>query len=542
MIGWGLLLLVMLIIAAFVWYLAGTAIPPATTIEPATPGPAEDPGQPDNEIQGLHLLEEMPGTLQALELPETLTQPPPKPTNIDEFITGFHRQPDPLAAPAWLKRFAHELVRMSAPTEPGASLGIYFFVRIASLDDSVIGQYENVLEQLKDADAQRYVSTVIMLAKGADPRTVAIAVDDRFPIGLDVLKRDIVSAIDLDYLWVEFFITGNEAALERIIRVFEWPDLVRDILDSWLQTEVPQASLWQNISVRRRAGRLRKLAGISIDLKAQQIRTSSDLDCICLLTPDHQFRSPNDLRKIISVLPKPLSEEDITRIRIKAAAKWSIADNALVHPEVLSVYKHLARCLPERAWIVTGPPMESVAAGRVASDRMYIGAPLLETVKVRSLVLEAYVLVVVGVLYAAVGANWLLLVENLVMQNPIVFSVIASLALVIAILFGAMRQVSAFLLSRAGAIPCIDDHGRPQFVYVGDVPNRGWQRSPWNRAGTWCVVAAGSLIGATIAAIGLNHWMPEEFFAQSFLAVIGLRWIISSVPTHLVRQRQTNTS
>lgn len=167
---------------------------------------------------------------------------------------------------------------------------------------------------------------------------------------------------------------------------------------------------------------------------------------------------------------------------------------------------------------------------RIASDRMYLGAPLLETVRVRAWLIEWFLAALVMAVLVEVEKAQLQAVDDFVLAHPFISASVALTLFVLALLIGAVRQAFARLLSRAAAIPVIDGFGRPRFSYIGDVPPPSWQHSPWFRAVTWIPVAGGSLIAAWIGALLLNHFI-DVGVALASIALLALRWLISAAPS-----------
>ncbi len=134
----------------------------------------------------------------------------------------------------------------------------------------------------------------------------------------------------LDFLWGEFFITGNTQAIVRIIDVLERPDQVREKLQTWLDTTETGF-----LSDRRRSAVVKRLsqAGILLDSGEKEILTAKDLDCYCIL--DAKDVVEGGFARLRTLLPFTLSQDDVDYIGVKAAAKWSLGSNAQQHRPVL---------------------------------------------------------------------------------------------------------------------------------------------------------------------------------------------------------------
>ena len=127
---------------------------------------------------------------------------------------------------------------------------------------------------------------------------------------------------DLDYLWCEFFLTGNVEAIRKIIEVLKWPDRIRSRLNRWLQDPTHGAlSVWRK---KRIAKQLAHATGIVCDVHAKSLETDDDLDCLCFAGRDIRPRNAEEFGKLRAALPIELSDDDANYIATKGAAKWSL--------------------------------------------------------------------------------------------------------------------------------------------------------------------------------------------------------------------------
>ncbi len=206
--------------------------------------------------------------------------------------------------------------------------------------------------------------------------------------------------------------------------------------------------------------------------------------------------------------------------------RWS---GVALPPAAVVDKKLIGEPLPESDTWSENPP-----SGRIASDKMYIGTPVLETVTVRAALLESLIVIFCGFMIFNWGVISLQWAHEKYVELPLTFIGVAALCFLVATVVGAIRQVHAFLLSQAGAIPAVDDHGRPKFLYLGDVPPFLWQYSPWFRAATWVLVAAQSLFSALIGSFAADQLIANAY-VPGFLSVLAFRWLISSIPKRLTQ-------
>ena len=178
------------------------------------------------------------------------------------------------------------------------------------------------------------------------------------------------------------------------------------------------------------------------------------------------------------------------------------------------------------------PLEEAQYAGTVtiASTHMHVGPPPLNTVDFRSFMLEITATLFCVLMWANFDHSYNGILMGQVIDNQAISLILSVIALILGVLIGAYRQLCMALLSRAGAIPVLDEEGQPKFVYLGDVPHESWQHSPWHRAGSWLVVAAFSIVGALLGAVLLQSWFEVVLFEQAFIAIVLIRWLISTIP------------
>lgn len=178
--------------------------------------------------------------------------------------------------------------------------------------------------------------------------------------------------------------------------------------------------------------------------------------------------------------------------------------------------------------------------GRIASDVMYQRAPYIETVTVRAFAIESLIVIICWLVFIDSGTTILHWSNEQIAAFPILSGGIAALCFVFALFVGAIRHSYRSLLSHAGALPVVDDRGRPKFAYIGDVPPFIWQYSPWYRAVTWVLVAAPSLVSALIGSRAADQLL-EGAFTPTLVAALVLRWLISAIPNRIAQRQKARS-
>ena len=149
------------------------------------------------------------------------------------------------------------------------------------------------------------------------------------PLGIDPLKRRVESARDLDYLWAEFMVTGNEKAVKKIIQVLDWTDGVRDTLSHYLRSTVPVQKKWKILEILESQGE------IECDAEKYEIKTDKDLDIAIATKLNEKKFNAADFRKVKEALE--LTLDDLLRLSVKGAASWSLSSNAKQHEKVFEI-------------------------------------------------------------------------------------------------------------------------------------------------------------------------------------------------------------
>ena len=171
----------------------------------------------------------------------------------------------------------------------------------------------------------------------------------------------------------------------------------------------------------------------------------------------------------------------------------------------------------------------------IASTHMYVeGPPPLNTVDFRAYILEFTATLLCVLMWANFDHSYDGILMGQVLDNLAISLILSMIALILALLIGAYRQLCMALLSRTGAIPVLDEERKPKFLYLGDVPHGSWQHSPWHRAGSCLVVAALSTVGAFLGAVLLQSWFEVVAFEQAFIAILFIRWLISALPRFIL--------
>ncbi len=234
----------------------------------------------------------------------------------DDFLTYYYRSPVPERATEALRfLMSGSHVEDACGRVPTA----YFFARMAQENPGLLRDYEQLFGETQfEGDA--LLSEII-----ADLKSIPQAPSN-------ALARTVRTPTGNDLLWAEFFVTGSNEPIERLIEVLERPDRIRQKLEAWLTS--PLRFFRSATRCKRTYERLRTAAGVACNTELTRIETLGDLDCLCLM---QGVDLATEIRffEVRRALPFRLTENEIIQMSIKATAKWSLASNANRHPCVL---------------------------------------------------------------------------------------------------------------------------------------------------------------------------------------------------------------
>lgn len=229
-------------------------------------------------------------------------------------FSRYYETPSHAAVLELLRHLATGEQVMSLPNPDEVA---YDFIRLGQLEPAIVEGYRHEAASAEGV-GQEFIHFILHKLETEPPP--------------DPLSVPIQTPHDLDHHWVEFFLTGAEAPVVRLIEVLEWPDLVRTRLEAWL---LEKPSLF-DFSRKGVAEHLERVAGIRCDLEARAVMTQGDLDCHCLQDGIRR-RTREAIQQTLTALPFKLAPEELLRVAMKASALWSIGSNAQQHRKVLEL-------------------------------------------------------------------------------------------------------------------------------------------------------------------------------------------------------------
>ena len=260
---------------------------------------------------------------------------------VGEYISFYYQAPAPEEAPEVIGALLDsEILNSKAAVESDfRGTTAYFFGRIGQMNPEIKVFYRALFEKSADKSFLVHIfrycadeeDRKYLLAKVKDPgfEEPAEMVNGLFGSGLtepvNLPERDIKRSGDLDYYWNEFFLTGSEQVLEKLLNVISWPDRTRAKVESYLNGSAAPEN----------KEKVRQMLRTEFDFhfgKGGEILSKDDLDSKLALAVTTQGKG-KEFQELNNLLG--FTDEDTLHYATKGAVAWALASNALQHEKVL---------------------------------------------------------------------------------------------------------------------------------------------------------------------------------------------------------------
>jgi hypothetical protein len=262
-------------------------------------------------------------------------------------LTYYYVNPQPDKVPLELEKFiaSERFIKDENFRKYGVYNTAYLFGRVAQLVPALITKYEDIFEK-SSHEGRSFILKIFQICGNEQVKDFLTAklkdknfskekneiseiIKEGIPIGFNPLDREIKDGSDLDFLWAEFMITGNEKAIQKIIAVLDWQDRFRNKLSDYLKRPIAIPEKEETTDI------LDKDYNLKCSLSTQEIGSSEDLDIFISSQLQSQEDRIERFRKVRKALN--LTEEDILYMAIKGSASWSLNSNAEQHKKVFEI-------------------------------------------------------------------------------------------------------------------------------------------------------------------------------------------------------------
>ena len=263
----------------------------------------------------------------------------------NNLLMNYYQDPQPQKVPAALEHFAASEFVKTQSTEV-AGVMAYTFGRIAQLDSKLIPEYIKVFKRTT-SEGRKFILMVFQICGNQqvadflreklidqgyknERDEIINVLSKELPVPFDPLLNDVENNDDLDFLWAEFFVTGRQEPINKIIKVLDWDDIFRLRLASWMSVKHSAKDIVQLSAL------LNDRAHIDVDVKKGKIKHEGDLDVLYSAFVNSSSVGNGLARDAVNIrLMLGLSEDEMRYISIKGAAIWSLRINSQQHPRVL---------------------------------------------------------------------------------------------------------------------------------------------------------------------------------------------------------------
>jgi tetratricopeptide (TPR) repeat protein len=269
----------------------------------------------------------------------------------NDFTTYYYLSPQPDMAPQALNYFLSSKLffRDNINTNGHViEMFTYFFGRVADINPYLIREYEKYYDA-EDKFGKSFLMNIFSIASDEQNKQffkekLTTETDNEMkdflekiiampPLGNKRIIEGVKDYNDLDFMWMEFFITGNKEPIVKLVDVLAREDRFKKKLLIW-------ASNKHNEKETKDLNALLSEANIRVDLEKGDFDIGTDMDCMYSAYLNASGRNQQrskygiQIRQILG-----LSEEDLYYMATKGAAMWALQSNAKQHPKVLEYCK-----------------------------------------------------------------------------------------------------------------------------------------------------------------------------------------------------------
>lgn len=267
--------------------------------------------------------------------------PVDKMNKIVNLLTFYYTNPQPEQIPDAMKY----IVQSNYLDKNNFWSTSYMFGEIALKEPTLVDEYLNILDNIEPKNrlfiiyalticgnekVKKYLENkLIDPAWSNDKGLLEKALQQKMPLKYDPINTEVKVSNDLDMLWANFFITGNEQAVIKIIQVTERSDLLYSLIDNYINTNASKEKTDELIKI------FKDSIGITLSIENNKLITDRDLDIQYCMNINSKKYSQDQIKKVRLLVN--ISDKDIYYMAVKSAAFWAVLSNAQQHERVLKI-------------------------------------------------------------------------------------------------------------------------------------------------------------------------------------------------------------
>jgi len=264
-----------------------------------------------------------------------------------QFFNNYYKEPKPKAIPQALEYFLSSELFMFSFSNNWHVIEItaYFFGRAAEEDPNLLRAYEKIYKKVgREGKAFIITTFSIFRDQGSEDflRDQLVSDISSYELIMDILKKPPLKresfvkseegVNNIDFLWVEYFFTGEKEPIGKIIDVLGWEDRFAQKLDDWFENEHTEAES-EKVEVL-----FKQKLGLTLNAKEHFINFNGDFDTLYATYLNQSQQKKGEGEEIHQILG--MSQTDIVHMATKGIAYWSLITNTHSHPKLHDIYQN----------------------------------------------------------------------------------------------------------------------------------------------------------------------------------------------------------
>lgn len=273
-------------------------------------------------------------TISVLFMPQMASAQNESIVRFEKFLQEYYQAPDADQVPRYLMEVIGSEFFMTGEVfrQNRQLLYAYAFGRMAELEPSLIPLYMKIFDTAP-LEGRLFMVNVFQVCGGDAVRKylqdsmndpafekvkplIEAALSQEFPLAYDPFVKEINIPYDIEMLWVEYFLTGNSKAIERIVSVLGREDMIRDKVKAYFASDASQEDK------ALLAERVTKVLAVDVDPTTYEFNSIADFGSILMGRARSRSITVDDFEEFLDQVE--ISNEEFIRVSTKAEALRSL--------------------------------------------------------------------------------------------------------------------------------------------------------------------------------------------------------------------------